>query len=66
MTTEMADLYRYRPPVGLWVPLHTQLAEVDDGIALEAEIKLAVRVLKEGRVVVPLGMRAEDLKVWLW
>ena len=41
-----------------------QPAAVNDDVPTEAEIDLAVRGLKGGRVGGPLGMRLEDLKGW--
>ena len=41
-----------------------QPAAVNDDVPTEAEIDLAVRGLKGGRVGGPLGMRLEDLKRW--
>ena len=49
MTTERAELYRCRPPEGIWAPLLVRPLGVDEGIPLEAEIELAVWGLKGWR-----------------
>ena len=49
MTTERAELYKFRPPEGLRIPLLVQPAEVDDIIPPEEEIELGAQGLKGGR-----------------
>ena len=65
IATERADIYRYRPPAGLRVPITVTPAEADDGVPEEAKIEQAVRGLKGGREGGLYGMRTEDLKGWL-
>ena len=66
IVTERADLFRCIPPEGLRVTILVFLVEVEYRVPEEADISQAVRSLKGGRAGYPLGMRAEDLKGWLW
>ena len=49
MSADRAELYRCRPPEGLWVPLLLQPSVVSDDIPSEAEIEMAVKRLKVRR-----------------
>ena len=65
VTVEQTELYRFRPLEGLRVPLLVLQANIKDGIPMEAEVAEEVRGLKGGRLGVPSGMCAEDLKEWI-
>ena len=49
VSADRAELYRCRPPEGLWVPLLLQPSVVSDDIPSEAEIEMAVKRLKVRR-----------------
>ena len=66
VSTERAELYRCRPPEVLRVPILVRQSDIEDGIPTEAELGITVKVLKGVRVWGAPGMRAEDLKEWLW
>ena len=58
IATDRAELYRFRPPEGLRVPVMVTPEEVEDGVPEKAEILQAVRGLKGGRAGGLSGMRA--------
>ena len=62
ITTESVEIYRCRPPEGLWVPILVILAAVDNVILLGAYIEQALRDLKGGRAVGMSDIQVEDLK----
>ena len=53
-----AELYRYRPPEGLRVPIMVMPTAVDDGVLEEAEIEQSVRCLKGVKSGIPYRMWA--------
>ena len=58
------ELYRYRPPASLKVPILVHPAAVNYDAPMEKEAELEVRRMKGGREGGTSGMRAEDLKWW--
>ena len=62
VSKERAELYMWRPPEGLRVPLLVRESDIEDGISTEAEVAAAVRGLKGGRAEGLPGMRTEYLK----
>ena len=65
IATEQAELYRYRPPEGLRLPILVTPSAVDNRLPGEEEVAQAVRSLKRGRAGGPSGMKVEGLKGWL-
>ena len=60
-----AEFYRFRPPEGLRVPILVLQSEIADWILTEAELEMAVKVMKVGRAEGLSGMHTEDVKSWL-
>ena len=54
--TDRAEPYSCRPLEGLKVPILVQQSDIKDDIPTEAEVETAVKGIKGGRAVVPLGM----------
>ena len=64
-TAERVELYAERTPPGDPIPINVQPSDVRDDTPDDAEIRAAVRKLRNGRAGGASNMRAEDIKSWL-
>ena len=65
ISTKWAEMYRCRPPEGLWVPVLVGSAMVADSIPGAAKIEQAVKDLRQSRARGPSDMQVAYLKGWL-
>jgi len=66
VSEEYRDLYRKVDPPGDPIPILVAPFDICDDVPQEAEIEEAVKRCKSGKAPGPTGMRAEDLKAWLY
>ena len=63
---ERGNIYRWRPPEGIQVPIMVTPAAVGGGVMEEADIEQAVMGLKGGRAGGLYVIWVEYLKRWFW
>jgi len=66
VSDEYRDLYRQVEPPGDPIPVLVAPFDINDEIPTEDEIEAAVKGLRAGKAPGPTGMRADDLKAWLF
>jgi len=66
VSDEYRDLYQQVAPPGDPVPVLVSPFNINDEILTEDEIEAAVKGLQAGKALGPTGMRADDLKAWLF
>jgi hypothetical protein len=64
-TRERVELYVARTPPGLPLPIRVDPALVNDAAPTEAELRMLVGELRNGRAAGTTGMKAEHIKGWL-